>query len=281
MKMNINFEYYKIFYMIAKNKNITKAANELHISQPAISRMLKTMEEQINTKLFIRKTKGVILTHEGNALYRLISNNIDNIIKAENDFSKLINNNNLKIAIDKNYLNYLISNKKLDNILKNNINITFINTNDFDLLNNQLSNNLIDFAFISDSNNYQFNDNIKFKKLEELHLIFASKEKNNFNKPIVLLNNNKIKEICNKYILNENIKYSNIIIVDDYDNIYPLINKGYANGFVFNEFIENQLQNKIIYKISEKNIYKINIGILYNINNENKIQKYFNTNTIK
>ena len=281
MKMNINFEYYKIFYMIAKNKNITKAANELHISQPAISRMLKTMEEQINTKLFIRKTKGVILTLEGNELYRLISNNIDNIIKAENNFSKIINNNNLKIAIDKNYLNYLISSKKIDNILKNNINITFINTNNFDLLNNQLSNNLIDFAFISDSNNYQFNDNIKFKKLEELHLIFASKEKNNFNKPIVLLNNNKIKEICNKYILNENIKYSNIIIVDDYDNIYPLINKGYANGFVFNEFIENQLQNKIIYKISEKNIYKINIGILYNINNENKIQKYFNTNTIK
>lgn len=281
MKMNINFEYYKIFYMIAKNKNITKAANELHISQPAISRMLKTMEEQINTKLFIRKTKGVILTHEGNELYRLISNNIDNIIKAENDFSKIINNNNLKIAIDNNYLNYLISSKKLDNILKNNINITFINTNDFDLLNNQLSNNLIDFAFITYSNNYQFNDNIKFKKLEELHLIFVSKEKNNFNKAIVLLNNNKIKEICNEYILNENIKYSNIIIVDDYDNIYPLINNGYANGFVFKEFIENQLQNKIIYKISEKNIYKINIGILYNINNENKIQKYFNTNAIK
>ena len=62
--MNINFEYYKIFYIIAKNKNITKAANELNISQPAISRMLKTMEDQMNTKLFIRKTKGVILTNE-------------------------------------------------------------------------------------------------------------------------------------------------------------------------------------------------------------------------
>ena len=58
--MNINFEYYKVFYVIAKNKNITKAANELNISQPAISRMLKTMEEQLNTKLFIRKTKTLI-----------------------------------------------------------------------------------------------------------------------------------------------------------------------------------------------------------------------------
>ena len=48
--MNINFEYYKVFYIIAKNRNITKAANELNITQPSISRMLKTMEEQMNTK---------------------------------------------------------------------------------------------------------------------------------------------------------------------------------------------------------------------------------------
>ena len=114
--MNINFEYYKVFYVIAKNKNITKAANELNISQPAISRMLKTMEEQLNTKLFIRKTKGVMLTQEGNELYNLISNEINNIINAENDFSKLINNKSIKIAVDKSILNYLINEHKLDMI---------------------------------------------------------------------------------------------------------------------------------------------------------------------
>ena len=107
--MNINFEYYKVFYIIAKNKNITKAADELNISQPAISRMLKTMEEQLNTKLFIRKTKGVILTQEGNELYNLISNEVSNIINAENNFSKLINDKSIKIATNKSILNcYLI-----------------------------------------------------------------------------------------------------------------------------------------------------------------------------
>lgn len=276
--MNINFEYYKIFYIIAKNKNITKAAKELNISQPAISRMLKTMEEQLNTKLFIRKTKGVILTQEGNELYRLIANNIDNIMKAENDFSKIINNNNLKIAIDKSYLNYLITNKKLNSILGINENITFINTNDFDLLNNQLANNIIDFAFVFNTNNYQFNDEIKFKKLEEIHLTFVSttKEKKDLNKPIVLLNNGKIKEIIKSYIQKENINPSSIISIDDYDNIYPLIVSGYANGFLFREFINNELQNETIYEISPStNIYSVTVGILYNINNENKIKKYF------
>ena len=38
--MNINFEYYKVFYIIAKNRNITKAANELNITQPSISRII-------------------------------------------------------------------------------------------------------------------------------------------------------------------------------------------------------------------------------------------------
>ncbi len=275
--MDINFEYYKIFYIIAKNKNITKAAEELNISQPAISRMLKTMEEQLNTKLFIRKTKGVILTQEGNELYRLIADNIDNIMKAENDFAKIINNNTLKIASDKSYLNYLLINKKLDHILKNNTNITFIDTNNFSLLNNQLSNNLIDFAFVLDSNNYQFNDEIKFKKLEELHLIFVSNSKeDNSNKPIVLLNNSKFKEIADNYLKNADINLLNIIKVDNYDNIYPLVCSGYANGFLFKEFIYDELKNNTIYDIStSENIYSVNVGILYNINNEIKIQKYF------
>ena len=277
--MNINFEYYKIFYVIAKNKNITKAANELNISQPAISRMLKTMEDQMNTKLFIRQSTGVILTHEGNELYNLISNEIMNIIKAGNDFSKLINNKTIKIAVNKTYLNYLINHHKINNILNTNQNINFIDTNNFDLLNNQLSNNLIDFAYISEPLNYQFNSDIKFKVLEELHLVFISNTKNDtiHSKPLVMLNNNKFNIIYDNYIKYYNIKTKKIIKVDDYDNLYSLISNGYANGFLIKEFIINELKNDLIYEIPTnlKN-NSIKLGILYNINNELKVIKYFN-----
>jgi len=274
--MNINFEYYKIFYIIAKNKNITKAAEELNISQPAISRMLKTMEEQMYTKLFLRKTKGVSLTQEGKELYRLIGNEIDNIIKAENSFSKIINEDSLKIAINKTYLNYLINNKTLNSILTNNSNITFLNTENFDLLNNQLSNNLIDFAVISEPTNYQFNNEIKFKKIDELHLIFVSKNSNISNIPIVLSKNNKLKQLSEDYIKHNNVNFNNTILVDDYDNIFPLINNGYANGFLIKELITNELKDKSVYEIKLSTSSPIiNIGILYNANNELKIQKYF------
>ena len=52
--MNINFELYKTFYSVAKNQNITKAARELMISQPAVSKSIKTLEKQLNCSLFIR-----------------------------------------------------------------------------------------------------------------------------------------------------------------------------------------------------------------------------------
>lgn len=284
--MNINFEYYKIFYVIAKNKNITKAANELNISQPAISRMLKTMEDQMNTKLFIRQSKGVLLTQEGKELYRLIGENISGIIKAENDFTKIIKDKTLKIATDKSYLNYLINNKKIDSLLKNNTDISFINTNNFDLLNHQLVNNLIDFAIISEPTNYQFSNELKFRKIDELHLILVSKFKDdNVNsKPIVLqANNSKLWQLTESYIKSINDNSLDTITVDDYDNIYPLIYNGYCSGILIKEFILDNLENKSLYEISSSlNIPSINMGVLYNTNNELKIKNLFSdlSNTI-
>ena len=273
--MNINFEYYKVFYVIAKNKNITKAANELNISQPAISRMLKTMEDQINTKLFIRKTKGVILTNEGKELYRLIADNIDNIMKSEISFSKIINNKTLKIAGNKTYINYLITNNKLDNIFKSDSSLNITDTNNFDLLNSQLSNNLIDFAFITEPTNYQFNDKLVFKTLDEFHLVYVSKQTNN--KAIVILNNKKFIDLSKNYLQSKNISADKFIQVDDYDSIYPLISKGYTNGFLIKEYINSYLENNEDSKLNiSDDLSTIKIGILYNINNELKIKKYFN-----
>ena len=58
--MNINLEYYKIFYEVAKEQNITKASENLHISQPAISKTIKLLEEKLGGTLFVRTKKGVI-----------------------------------------------------------------------------------------------------------------------------------------------------------------------------------------------------------------------------
>lgn len=88
--MNVNFEYYRIFYVVAKYGNITKAADELMISQPAISKCIKHLEEQLGGQLFIRTKRGVVLTEEGKEFYKYIKNAIEYINNAESKFSEMI-----------------------------------------------------------------------------------------------------------------------------------------------------------------------------------------------
>ncbi len=67
--MDINFEYYKIFYYVAKYRNITKAAAALGSSQPNVTRIMKLLEKQLNCRLFVRESRGISLTGEGQRLY--------------------------------------------------------------------------------------------------------------------------------------------------------------------------------------------------------------------
>lgn len=67
--MDINFEYFKIFYYVAKYGNITKAATALGSSQPNVTRVMKLLEAQLNCRLFLREARGISLTEEGERLY--------------------------------------------------------------------------------------------------------------------------------------------------------------------------------------------------------------------
>ncbi|RXZ79110.1 LysR family transcriptional regulator [Paenibacillaceae bacterium] len=70
--MDINLEWYRCFYWIAKTGSLTKAAARLHITQPAVSHTIKQMEKKLGGPLFFRTSKGVNLTAEGEVLLRYI-----------------------------------------------------------------------------------------------------------------------------------------------------------------------------------------------------------------
>jgi DNA-binding transcriptional LysR family regulator len=67
--MDVSFELYKIFYHCGKNLNYSLTAKELYVSQSSISQSIRTLEKQLNTKLFFRSGKGVSLTEEGKNLF--------------------------------------------------------------------------------------------------------------------------------------------------------------------------------------------------------------------
>ena len=52
--MDVNFEYYKVFYYVAKYKNFTKAAHALGSGQPNVTRAMNCLEQQTHCTLFIR-----------------------------------------------------------------------------------------------------------------------------------------------------------------------------------------------------------------------------------
>lgn len=70
--MENNLNLYYIFYAVAKTKNISGAAKELYISQPAISKAISKLEQNLDTTLFIRNSRGVSLTLEGEMLYEQV-----------------------------------------------------------------------------------------------------------------------------------------------------------------------------------------------------------------
>lgn len=67
--MDVNFEYYKVFYYVAKYGNITKAAAVLGSNQPNVTRVIKLLESQLSCRLLIREARGISLTEEGKRLY--------------------------------------------------------------------------------------------------------------------------------------------------------------------------------------------------------------------
>lgn len=88
--MNINMEYYKIFYYVAGCQSITRAAAELCISQPAVSQGIKQLERSLGTELFIRSAKGVRLTNEGQVLFTYVKNGYEQITLGEEKLQEML-----------------------------------------------------------------------------------------------------------------------------------------------------------------------------------------------
>jgi len=81
--MDINYELYKVFYYVAKTLSFSEASKCLYISQSAVSQSVKVLEKKLGQTLFIRSTKRVQLTPEGEILFKHIEPAMNLIHKGE------------------------------------------------------------------------------------------------------------------------------------------------------------------------------------------------------
>ncbi|HYH03738.1 MAG TPA: LysR family transcriptional regulator [Bacillota bacterium] len=85
----MNLELYRAFYFIAKSGSISKAAEQLFITQPAVSRAVKQLEDALGCVLFFRTSKGVKLTPEGTVLFQYIDQAFNFIFRGEKKINEV------------------------------------------------------------------------------------------------------------------------------------------------------------------------------------------------
>ena len=264
--MNIDFELYRIFYVVANNKNITKASNELCISQPAISKAIKKLEEQLGGKLFVRNPRGVLLTDEGKEFYNYIKQAMECISSAENKFTDLINLETgcIKIGststLTKEFLLPFIKEFK-DKHPNININIS-INISS-ELFNN-LRNGLIDIMFLNiDGKNIP--DDIEVIKCKEVQDCFVVSEKykelaqkeisfSDISKyPLIL----QAKGSNTRAFLDDYCDKNNITLSPNIEISYSLVVEfakiGLGIGYVTEDYIQKELKDGSLIKLKLKN----------------------------
>ncbi len=107
----VNLELYKVFYTVAKCKSITKAAEELFISQPAVSQAIKSLEAQLGGALFNRVSRGMELTETGGKqMFAVVENVMELLSEAEKKFTEMKNvaTGSVRIAASDNVINFFL-----------------------------------------------------------------------------------------------------------------------------------------------------------------------------
>lgn len=264
--MNIDFELYRIFYTVANNRNITAAAKELNISQPAISKSIKNLEEQLGGTLFIRTKRGVILTSEGKEFYNYIKKAIEYITSAENKFTDLINLETgcIRIGISTTLTKeFLLPYLEKFHKLYPNIDI-MISTNISSELLTKLRNGLIDIVILN-LNNKKYDDDIEIIKCKEINDCFVINNDylnlNNLNLSIKDLNNYPLilqsKESNTRDFIDNFAKEHNVIFkpnmeLASYTLVVTLAKIGFGIGYATKEYIKKELENKELFELKIK-----------------------------
>ncbi len=282
--MKTNLELYKTFYYVAKNGNITQAANELMVSQPAVSKAIKVLERDLNTVLFNRKKDGVSLNNAGELLYKKIKQSMELIVSAEEDLMSLNNmeQGTINIGAGNTIMQrYLMPYIKKFHELYPNINV-IVHTLVTGELIKKAQIGLIDIIFTHLPNNIP--DNFEIIKIKKLHdILVVNRDSKYLNKiinkkdleklPLILLpltasNRKNFDKFCNtnNIVIKPLMEIGNDLIVEE------CAQSGLGVGLVVKEYVQNKLDNKELFELKTSfNIEEKDLVCLLDPNRKNNI----------
>lgn len=287
--MNINLELYKVFYYVAKNESVSRAANELAISQPAISKSIKTLEEQINTNLFIRKRDGVELTEAGETIYKKIKEAMDLIGSAENDLEVLTSMESgvINIGASKTILHeFLMPYIKSFHNQYSKISIRIFTDKTSDLIRKSKM-GLIDVIFT----NLPYNLPREFEifKLMDLHDCLVANDsfseyknkklqkKDLENLPLLILTKGATTRIrFDNFCFENGIKINPTMEFGSNTLIKEFTEAGFGIGLLTEEHVKDELDNNKLFKLNiDLPLKDKYLGMVYNTENKSLVAKNF------
>lgn len=277
----INLELYRIFYIVAESKNITRASEILNISQPAITKHIKNLECGLGNTLFIRTKKGVVLNEYGEKIYLKVKQALTLIDESEKELSECTNLNKgtIKIGISTSLAKkYLIP--RLDEFHKLYPNIIIdIYTDPTKDLTLQLKKGSIDLIISKFPQNKDLD--LKYSMLGKTKYIFACGEKYKelLNKEVKVEDLVKYPILLQKYPSNSrmsvdeyfrdnSIKVESIMNIASSNLLIDFIKLGYGIGYVTKLYVEDELNSDTIFEINTlPNTEMIEYGIITLKNN--------------
>ena len=284
--MNINLNLYRTFLIVAQSKSYADAGNKLNISKTAIGKNIQQLEEQLNTKLFYRESKGISLTAEGRILYNFIDKSLSEIEAGE----KLIAQKNtletgeLIIGALSHIADFFIMDKIQKVTSKYpNLKVKIVTGATGKDLIRLLEEHKIDFAIDSTSMDIKNKDIVR-EELMEVENIFVS------NKPVVIDN---IKDLADyRLILGSEYTHTTQELVNSlkqYDvDIKPSAEiditelrissakKGIGISYVMKESVKEDLKKKEVYEVKIPIKFPTSkINLMYLKEQLNKADKQF------
>ena len=151
MDLDISLDLYKIFCAVVRTGNMSAAAKELFISQPAVSMSVRQLEDRLGSPLLVRTTKGVRTTPEGGVLYEYLEQALSLVKTAEKKYMEMVNLTTGEIRIgasDTVIANFLMPYLEKFNTLYPNINIKVTNKTTYESLRLLKSGN-VDLCFVN------------------------------------------------------------------------------------------------------------------------------------
>ena len=262
----MNYTYLNIFYTVAKLQNISKAAEELGVTQPAVSRIISNIEKEYHTKLFFRSKTGVSLTRDGQNLFEMIKAPLTELEKVSNNLSsnKTLDKVTIHIGATSTAL-YCYLFKHLEDDIKKifpNVNFKIYSDSSTKLL-NMVSNGSIDFAFITTP--YQGREDLETHNVVKLNDILIApisykdqiKDKISIkdleNYPFILLSKEmQFREYIDNYLNKYKVHVTPVYETDSSAILAPFVELGYGLTFIPDEMAAKSINEGKCYQVNIK-----------------------------